>query len=984
MAGEYTHKTAADNPDRDRRTLMKLPENLKWINTAEEINRRVRDNFQGRQKYIEVFQNRTKWLSEHMSQDSLVTNYYGFGGIGKSTLLKKLKDTAEKQNIKFVSYEFDDTENDPAAVILTLAVAIGRKYHGHIWDRTIDLLDQCGVDGSILEQNYSKAGKVYEAGTGLADGAITIGGMLWPEAALLKTISNVNKGYKTLKALRKNSAVIGGQFGKKEGSAADHYANEETLAMVLAEAFASDLRVLLSEQNLPLIIALDGLERYYKQSSDDAWLKQMIIQSEGIHWILSGRDKLVWNEDVWTMEADSDVPHFVSAHLEALSREESDQYFIKAEVVNKDDEKWSEYLFQLTDGVPFYMYLCVDIYVQLLNRGVEPSVENFDIEITEDKHNVQSKLIERWAGENADYIREFAAAYKWNNEILKDASISLSPSAKDWFALSKKKSIFQLDQRGSHMFHDVIQEVITENALSKEMHGFMNHMQANAEFYMDAVKQVNGNPAVLYTGADTLLYYLNLKNDKWHTDAVNTHSIIRSLLEYCQWFQDCGDWHRELELCERLLAFVDGRDDIQEPVRGDVYSWYAMANYNMGGYSEALEYYQKDIDICERIYGTDHIVTAEVYNDIGSLYQELGEYPTALEYLSKALEVRQNILGPDHPDVAGSYNNLGLLLMNSGHYEEAENCFSRALDLIRKLRTFSPSFVATVFDNCGLLLTYTGRYSEALKFLTKALEIREKELSPDHPNLAESHNNIAGVFSDMGDSSNALDHFKQALEIEIKILGPEHPLTGLTYNNIVTEYLNLGDCNQAEPYNLKALEINEKSVGTMHPNTAITYSNTGAIHFQKGEYPEALEFNRKALEIRMNVYGPGHPEVAMSYRNIAGVYVEMHEYDMALKCFQNALAILERTLGIQHLLTIATYDNIAQTQKKLGHSNEAVLYFWKSYTGIEKALGKEHPNTNYAFSKLSAAIIDHMSETNDFNSLDPEVRQWIEQNFTLS
>ena len=90
---------------------MKLPENVKWSNTAEEINRRVNDNFQGRQKYIEVFQDRTKWLSEHMNQDSLVTNYYGFGGIGKSTLLKKLKDTAEKQNIKFVSYEFaDNTE----------------------------------------------------------------------------------------------------------------------------------------------------------------------------------------------------------------------------------------------------------------------------------------------------------------------------------------------------------------------------------------------------------------------------------------------------------------------------------------------------------------------------------------------------------------------------------------------------------------------------------------------------------------------------------------------------------------------------------------------------------------------------------------------------------------------------------------------------------------------------------------------------------
>ena len=764
---------------------MKQPDNVKWDNPGNEVIRRTEDNFQGRSDEIRIFHERTNWLRNNMHEDALVSNYWGFGGIGKTWLLRKLSVEAKNHDIKFISYEFDDStaSSDPAVVILYLASAIGKAYGGHIWDRTYALLEQYGADPSALEKDFGNITKLYDAGAGLVDTSLTVASVFIPGAAMLKTLNELNKKYNTIKSLRKNSVAIGEQLGGKDSVNSRLYSNEETLAKELADAFSADLRLLLDEQDKPLVIALDGLDRYYKYKVDDDWLKLIIKKSNDIHWVLAGRDALTWDDEIWKMEAGKDIPHLLPIAVSMLSKEDTDAYFLKAEVAKENHYEYLDYLYQLTDGIPLYMYLCVGIHVDLVNHGNEPSKEAFNIEISKDgKYKHHTKLIQRWAEDHADEIRELAAAFKWNDEVLKDSHISISPATKDWYALSRGKSIFQYDQKGNCSFHDVIQDVLMADALNKGMFGFMNHMQANAAYYMSSVKDVE-NATITEIGIDVLLYYLNLDNESWYTKEVDKSAILDSLTNYCDWLDDQGNWQYQLDLSERLLKVTEDNGRFTDSEHSIHYFLFANACFKMADYGKALEYYQKALGIREEALGLGHPSTATTYNNIGGVYVEMGDYGKALEYYQKALGIHEEALGLGHPSTATTYNNIG------GVYKEM------------------------------------GDYGKALEYYQKALAISEEVLGLGHPSTAATYNNIGLVYDEMGDYGKALEYYQKALGIHEEVLGLGHPSTATTYNNIGLLAFNMGDYHTSVNHLFKAFDVYQRIFGKNNPNTRTISSN---------------------------------------------------------------------------------------------------------------------------------------------------------------
>jgi len=50
---------------------------------------------------------------------------------------------------------------------------------------------------------------------------------------------------------------------------------------------------------------------------------------------------------------------------------------------------------------------------------------------------------------------------------------------------------------------------------------------------------------------------------------------------------------------------------------------------------------------------------AASYNNIGMVYDSQGKYEEALEVYQKALEIRTRVFGSDHPDVANSCLGIG-------------------------------------------------------------------------------------------------------------------------------------------------------------------------------------------------------------------------------------------------------------------------------------------------------------------------------------
>ena len=72
-----------------------------------------------------------------------------------------------------------------------------------------------------------------------------------------------------------------------------------------------------------------------------------------------------------------------------------------------------------------------------------------------------------------------------------------------------------------------------------------------------------------------------------------------------------------------------------------------------------------------------------------------GKYPEALEYYNKSLEIKIKVHGLDHPVLASTYSNIGCVLDEQEHYLEALNMYQKALDIDIKVHGHDHLVVAT-------------------------------------------------------------------------------------------------------------------------------------------------------------------------------------------------------------------------------------------------------------------------------------------------
>ncbi len=288
-------------------------------------------------------------------------------------------------------------------------------------------------------------------------------------------------------------------------------------------------------------------------------------------------------------------------------------------------------------------------------------------------------------------------------------------------------------------------------------------------------------------------------------------------------------------LLKLLLRIEASLDDKEGKYAGYVYGNIGSVYYDSCNYDKALEYYEKDLAICEKILGKEHPDTATCYNNIGFIYKDKSDLDKALENYEKAKAVYEKILGKEHPNTATSYNNIGLIYQDKGDLDKSLEYYETALDIDRKF------------------------------------------LGLEHLNTAASYNNIGNVYIEKGDLDKALEYLEKTKAIYEKVLSNEHPNNAISYNNIGGIYKNKGNLNKALEYYEKALDICEKFLGKEHAYTAFSYHNIGALYFERKEYETALYYLNKAFVILYEKLGKEHPDTQNTWEWIQAALSHLNE-----------------------------------------------------------------------------------------------------------
>ncbi|CAF4994063.1 unnamed protein product, partial [Rotaria magnacalcarata] len=151
-------------------------------------------------------------------------------------------------------------------------------------------------------------------------------------------------------------------------------------------------------------------------------------------------------------------------------------------------------------------------------------------------------------------------------------------------------------------------------------------------------------------------------------------------------------WHRMGRLMLKVGHLDQAEELYNELLKGastdsDIAAIYHQLGYlkdDQGEYKDAVEFYEKSLEIYRKTLPEDDASLAPTYTNIGGVYNNMGEYSKALEYYEKDLEITKKALPPTHPDLATSYTSIGVAYYGMGDYSKALPLLEKALDIFRK------------------------------------------------------------------------------------------------------------------------------------------------------------------------------------------------------------------------------------------------------------------------------------------------------------
>ena len=140
-----------------------------------------------------------------------------------------------------------------------------------------------------------------------------------------------------------------------------------------------------------------------------------------------------------------------------------------------------------------------------------------------------------------------------------------------------------------------------------------------------------------------------------------------------------------------------------------------------------------------------------------------GNYPNALDCFLKSIKISEALSLPDL--TANNYNNIGTVYSYMGNHSKAAEYFEKFLDAVLKSGDGYGKFSA--LTNIAETYVKTNELDKALEYDMEALQITRS--IPDSSGIAIALFNIGDVYQKKGDPNRALEYIEQSLAISQKI-----------------------------------------------------------------------------------------------------------------------------------------------------------------------------------------------------------------------
>ncbi|MFW5945963.1 MAG: tetratricopeptide repeat protein [Candidatus Natronoplasma sp.] len=406
------------------------------------------------------------------------------------------------------------------------------------------------------------------------------------------------------------------------------------------------------------------------------------------------------------------------------------------------------------------------------------------------------------------------------------------------------------------------------------------------DWYSDLAKHHQG--AEKYS--DALDYYLKAgeraEEVYAHEDAIEMYKKSSSLVDKVKdpKTTKIEIWEKLADACKILGRYEESREFLDKICEHDKSSVDTLRAYRkksttwleQGRWDKASESIETALDIDGSGEGAKKEIF-ELKSNMGWVQMRLGEYDESKEIFLEVKKMSER-LGEDRL-IAKSYHNLGSLNYMMENIDEAISFFEEAIEILEELDDIQS--LTSTLNNLGLVKMYRMRWDEARKDFKRGLK-RCEEIG-ETKGVCIALNNLGDVYREKGNFEKALEHFNRGLKKAEKI-SDEHGIAGFLTNIGIT-YQKVGELDEAFTYYEKGL----KKFKELKSKTRIAWvkQHMGDIYTARDEWDKAFE----AYEISRDIYEEigEEKEKRSVLADIAEAYVKSGQIEKAEKIARETL-----------------------------------------------------------------------------------------------
>ena len=458
----------------------------KFVNNENENEWRAIKEFTDRVEPRKVF---WKVYEEKQNDKIDVITYYGMGGIGKSTLLRKLlselKEKYSETRYAFVDFDkLNNYNNDILEILRYIESNLKSKYKFSfpIFD-LVSYTYEVKMGKNATKPELSSIFDENEELSFLTD--------VISEIPLIGTISKViclSEKAKNLLQNRIENNKLKNRLGNIDNmEASDIYEN-------LSYYFAIDLKNNVEKLEFPFVFFIDTYEKLVNELENKNALERdlflrgengLILNVPNTIWVIAGREKLKWEE------YDKEWKGSIDQHLLGNLSLADTKYFLEKAGIK--DQSLINDIYNLTHGAPKYLDICVDTYTSLVNQNKVPTINDFGKNTTE----LQKRYLVYMNDTEKDFVTMLAFLSNWTDEniektskeILGNFSHSLYEKVKEFSFIQKEGDEYTINPS----FKDIIIANTNETLKNKYFKILETSVDKEIEEIISENKNVNQN-----------------------------------------------------------------------------------------------------------------------------------------------------------------------------------------------------------------------------------------------------------------------------------------------------------------------------------------------------------------------------------------------------------------------------------------------------------------------------------------------------------